>query len=64
MVTGIVVASALVAVLLFVTLLSREVILMSDNDMDDVVRPMNAVLLSLGIAFMLNIVVESAFVLA
>jgi hypothetical protein len=59
-----VVASGLVAVLLFTTLLAREAALTTDIDIDQAVRPMNAVLLALGVAFVLNVAVEAAIVLS
>jgi hypothetical protein len=64
LVTGIVVASGLVAVLLFLTLLAREFVLASDRDIDAVLRPIHAAVLPLAAAFVLNIAFETIAALA
>ena len=59
LVTGIVVASGLVAVLLFLTLLTREVVLASDREVDAALRPIHAVAIPLAVAFALNVILEA-----
>jgi hypothetical protein len=64
LVTGIVIASGLVAVLLFLTLLARELVLASDQEIDAALRPIDAVAIPLTVAFALNVVVEAVVALA
>lgn len=63
MVTGIIVASGLMAILLFLTLLSREFVLAADRDVDDVLRPIHAVLIPLTVAFVVNVALEAVVAL-
>lgn len=63
LVTGIVTASGIVAVLLFATLLSREMALSTDRISQSSLTPLNAVLVPLALAFGLNLVVETVLAL-
>lgn len=62
--TGIVTASGIVAVLLFATLLSREMALSTDDVTPANLTPLNAVVLALALAFSLNFAVETVSALA
>ena len=47
------------AVLLFLTLLTREVVLASDREVDAALRPIHAVAIPLAFAFALNVILEA-----